>query len=134
VGLGGFKQCKMTHIPYNKYLREYSRKLRNNSTFSEVLLWKRLSRKQMKGYTFNRQKPLLNYIVDFYCKPLALVIEIDGSSHDNTFDADLERQKELEKMGLSFLRFEDRDVKNDIDNVLRTIELWIDQYEKDQNM
>lgn len=88
----------------------------------------------MNGYTFNRQKPLLNYIVDFYCKPLALVIEIDGSSHDNTFDADLERQKELEKKGLSFLRFEDRDVKNDIDNVLRTIELWIDQYEKDQKM
>ena len=115
----------MTYIPYNKNLKEFSKKLRNDSTLSEVLLWKYLRAKQT-GYTFNRQKPLLNYIVDFYCKPLNLVIEIDGDSHNNKFDLDLKRQKELEAYGLFFLRFDDKEVKNDINNVLRTIEIWIE--------
>jgi len=120
----------MTYIPYNKHLKEYSRHLRNNSTLSEVLLWKHLSSKKMKGYTFNRQKPLLNYIVDFYCKELNLVIEIDGSSHDHKYDSDKSRQSELESNGLHFLRFEDKDVKRDIHNVLRTIEIWIEHHAK----
>ena len=120
----------MRHIPYNKNLKEYSRRLRNNSTLSEVLLWKHLSGKKMKGYSFNRQKPLLNYIVDFYCKALDLVIEIDGESHNNKYDADKTRQKELEDHGLYFLRFDDKEVKNDMLNVLRLIGVWIDNYEK----
>ena len=60
----------MKYIPYNKNLKEFSHKLRNNSTLSEVLLWDYLQAGKMLGYKFNRQKPLLNYIVDFYCKPL----------------------------------------------------------------
>ncbi len=119
----------MKHIPYNRKLKEYSRKLRNNSTLSEVLLWKHLRAKQMKGYTFNRQKPLLNYIVDFYCSPLNLIIEIDGESHNYKFSADKNRQSELKKYGLHFLRFNDKKIKKDIDNVLRTIEIWIDENE-----
>ena len=120
----------MPNIPYNKNLKEYSRRLRNNSTLSEVLLWKHLSGKKMNGYLFNRQKPLLNYIVDFYCKALDLVIEIDGDSHNNKYYADKIRQKELENCGLHFLRFEDREVKNDMLNVLRVIEVWIEEFEK----
>jgi len=78
----------MTYIPYNKKLNEFSRKLRNNSTLSEVLLWDYLRAGKIKGFKFNRQKPLLNYIVDFYCKELMLVIEIDGDSHDNKYKLD----------------------------------------------
>lgn len=115
----------MKHIPYNNYLKEFSRRLRNDSTLSEIILWKCLRAKQMMGYTFNRQKPLLNYIVDFYCKPLYLIIEIDGDSHNNKFEEDLKRQKELESYGLFFLRFDDKEVKTDLNNVLRTIEIWI---------
>jgi len=118
----------MTYIPYNKKLKEFSQKLRKNSTLSEVLLWDYLRAKKMKGYKFNRQKPLLNYIVDFYCKELNLVIEIDGDSHNYKYKADVKRQKELEKYNLYFLRFDDIDVKKDIDNVLREIEFWIDGY------
>ncbi len=81
----------------------------------------------MTEYKFNRQKPLGNYIVDFYCKALNLVIEIDGSSHDNKFDQDLSRQKELEILGLTLLRFTDLQVKKDMNNVLRAIELWIEE-------
>ena len=119
----------MTRIPYNKNLKEYSRKLRNNSTLSEVLLWNHLKAGKMKGYTFNRQKPLLNYIVDFYCKKINLVIEIDGNSHNNRHKEDLIRQKELEQYNLHFLRFDDLEVKKNIDNVLRSIENWIDNIE-----
>ena len=115
----------MNHIPYNKNLKAFSKKLRNDSTLSEVLLWKHLRAKQT-GYTFNRQKPLLNYIVDFYCKPLNLVIEIDGSSHNNKYEADRIRQEKLENLGLTFLRFDDKEIKHDINNVLRTIEIWIE--------
>ena len=120
----------MKHIPYDKNLKEFSRTLRNNSTLSEIILWKCLRTKQMKGYTFNRQKPLLNYIVDFYCKPLKLVIEIDGDSHNNKYEADLKRQKELESYGLFFLRFDDKEVKTDLNNVLRSIEIWIENSEQ----
>ncbi len=119
----------MKHIPYNKNLKDFSRKLRNNSTLSEVLLWKHLRAGQMKAYKFNRQKPLLNYIVDFYCKPLNLVIEIDGESHNHKYNEDKERQTNLEEQGLHFLRFDDKEVKQDMPNVLRTIEIWIEEYE-----
>jgi very-short-patch-repair endonuclease len=122
----------MRHLPYNKDLKAFSRKLRNDSTLSEILLWNELKAGKMMGYKFNRQKPLLNYIVDFYCKPLNLVIEVDGVSHDNeiSFEKDSVRQNELEKMGLNFLRFDDSDVKRNIASVLRTIEGYIEGFEK----
>jgi len=85
----------------------------------------------MKGYTFNRQKPLLNYIVDFYCKELNLVIEIDGNSHNHKYKADIDRQEKLEKYYLHFLRFTDIEVKTQMDNVLRHIEHWIETKENE---
>jgi very-short-patch-repair endonuclease len=122
----------MKHMPYNKNLKEFSRKLRNDSTLSEILLWNELKAGKMMGYKFNRQKPLLNYIVDFYCKPLGLVIEVDGVSHSNEvgYDKDVIRQGELEKIGLHFLRFDDLDVKRNMSSVLRTIEGYIEEFEK----
>ena len=118
---------KKSYIEYNLDLKSNSRLLRNNSTLSEVLLWKKLRAGSMMGFKFNRQKPLGNYIVDFYCKPLNLVIEIDGSSHDNTYEKDCYRQRELEKLGLTVLRFTDLQVKKDMNNVIRGIEIWIDE-------
>ena len=115
------------YIDYNLNLKSNSRLLRNNSTLSEILLWKKLRAGSMMGYKFNRQKPLGNYIVDFYCKALNLVIEIDGSSHDNKYEQDLHRQKELEDLGLRILRFKDLEVKRDMNNVMRVIGIWIDE-------
>jgi len=68
----------MRYIPYNKDNKEFSKELRNNSTKGEVLLWNVLKAGKIKGHKFNRQRPLGNFIADFYCKPLKLVIEIDG--------------------------------------------------------
>ena len=110
-----------------KDLKTFSRKLRNNSTTGEILLWKKLRAGSMMNYTFNRQKPLKRYIVDFYCKPLNLVIEIDGGYHEEEVQKikDSERQQVLEEMGLNFLRFSDKEVRKNIDSVLRIIENYI---------
>ena len=74
------KQGKIYH--YNPKLKQRARQLRNNSTLSEVLLWNELKNGKMKGKDFHRQKPIENFIVDFFCPELALAIEIDGTSHD----------------------------------------------------
>ena len=123
---------KRRPLPYNPKLKQAARLLRKNSTLSEILLWKHLKGKQMKGYDFHRQKPLDNYIVDFLCSELMLAIEIDGSSHEveGAHERDWERQQKLESLGISFLRFDDRMIKQDMKDVLLAIELWIEAYEE----
>jgi very-short-patch-repair endonuclease len=119
------KSIKRKVIPYNPELKELARRLRKNMTLSEVLLWNELKQKQMLGYDFDRQRPIGNFIVDFYCKELSLAIEIDGKTHFYRYDSDEERQKALEKLGVKFLRFEDIKIKKDMLNILRIIEDWI---------
>ncbi|CAN5903645.1 DUF559 domain-containing protein [soil metagenome] len=121
-------------IPYNPRLKDLARQLRKKMTKSEVLLWNELKQKQVLGYDFDRQRPLGEFIVDFYCKDLLLAIEIDGSTHDHeeAFWKDQQRQQDLEKLGIAFLRFDDREVKEDIRNVLRTIDIWIREWEERQ--
>ena len=113
-------------IPYNPKLKQIARNLRNNSTISEILLWRALKGKQVRGFDFHRQRPIDNYIVDFYCHELSLAIEIDGISHDEKMEQDHERQERLESLGVSFLRFSDLDVKRNLSGVVQTIEDWID--------
>ncbi len=122
----------MWYLPYDKNLKEFSRKLRNNSTLREVLRWQQLRAGQLKGYKFNRQKPLGRYIVDFYCKPLSLVIEVDGGYHyegDQPLK-DKARQGVLEAMGLQFLRFDDKDVKQNISFVVQAIHEFVEDWER----
>jgi very-short-patch-repair endonuclease len=120
-------------IPYKPYLKELARNLRNNSTLSEIILWKNIKGKQMLGYDFHRQKPLGNYIVDFFCNELMLAIEIDGSSHhwEGVYEKDQKRQREIEEYGVRFLRFEDISVKKNIQMVLEVIVNWIEENAKD---
>ncbi len=108
-------------IPYNPKLKALARQLRKNSTLSEVLLWQKIKQKGF-GVQFHRQVPLLEYIVDFYCHELKLVVEIDGNSHDFKDDYDAKRQKELEAQGIIFLRFLDTDVKRNMFSVLIVVE------------
>jgi very-short-patch-repair endonuclease len=110
------------YLPYNPNLKNNSRNLRKAGNLSEVLLWKELRADKFLGYSFYRQKPILNYIVDFYCKELGLVIEIDGSSHDDKIEYDTERDRQMSVLGLTVLRIKDADVKKDMQNVLRVIE------------
>lgn len=81
----------------------------------------------MFGLQFTRQKPIGNFIVDFHCSKMKLVIEIDGASHDGRFDYDMERQLTLESLGLTVLRFKDSDVRKAVNSVLMAIEGWIER-------
>jgi len=121
---------KRTIIPYNPKLKQLARKLRNNSTKSEVILWNYLKGKQIKGYDFHRQRPIKNYIVDFYCSELKLAIEIDGESHYGNEVKDEIRQKEIEKYGVSFLRFDESQIYFNLDGVMKVIENWVELCKK----
>ena len=109
--------------PYNKNLKQASRDLRNNMTDVEKLLWARLRNKQILGLQFYRQKPILNYIVDFYCPATNLVIECDGSQHYTSegLEADRIRDEDLSQLGLTVLRFDNRQVLREIDGVVEVI-------------
>lgn len=113
-------------ITYNPYLKEKARELRNNSTLGEILLWKRLRAKQCYGFDFHRQKPILNYIVDFYCYKLKLIIEVDGFSHNYKAEQDKNRDLELTEIGFAVLRFSEGEIRNNLDLVLNSISKWIE--------
>lgn len=115
-------------IPYQPYLKDLARRLRKNSTLSEILLWEQIKGRRL-GYQFHRQVPMDCYIVDFYCHELMLAIEIDGSSHDyeEAIQLDIERQKRLESFGVKFLRFDDLDVKHSIEYVINSILDYINE-------
>ena len=118
-------------IPYNPRLKELARKLRKEMTFSEILLWQELKGGQLMAYDFDRQRPIDEYILDFYCKDLMLAIEVDGDSHTQgeIADNDIVRQEKLESLGVNVLRFDDLDVKKDMSFVLETITTWIKENE-----
>ena len=113
-------------ITYNPYLKEKARELRNNSTLGEILLWKKLKGKQCYGFDFHRQKPILNYIVDFYCYKLKLIIEIDGYSHQFKTEEDKERDLNLLEVGFTVLRFEEAEIRHNLDLVLQSLSIFIE--------
>lgn len=119
-------------IPYNPDLKELARQLRNNSTKAEIILWLKLKGKQMYGYDFHRQKPIDNYIVDFFCYELMLAIEVDGYSHqlEDVYFKDLKKENRLNEFGISVLRFTDDQVLKEMSNVIRPIEFYIEEYER----
>jgi very-short-patch-repair endonuclease len=118
-------------IYYNPKLKEFARQLRNNSTKAEIRLWQQLKRDQLRGYDFHRQKPIDNYIVDFFCNRLKLAIEVDGNTHqfDEVITKDILKEKKLNELGIYVLRFHDEEVMNNIDNVIRVIEKYMDEFE-----
>ena len=111
-------------IPYNVNLKELSRQLRKNMTDTERRLWARIRMKQLKGCQFYRQKPIGEYIVDFFCPKAKLVIEIDGSQHflDEVAQYDRIRDEYLSSLGLRVLRFTNADVLTHIEGVIKSIE------------
>jgi very-short-patch-repair endonuclease len=119
-------------IPYNPKLTALGRKLRNESTETEIYLWLKLKGKQMYGYDFHRQKPIDNYILDFFCYDLLLGIEVDGYSHEivEVYNKDRIKEKRMNELGITILRFSDFEVLKDIENVIRAIEFFILEFEK----
>ncbi len=126
------KATKENNYLYNPFLKNRTRNLRKNGTKSEAYLWKFVLSKRLLGYKFLRQRPVLNFIADFMCPELSLIIEADGITHynDEAKIKDANRQKILEEAGFRVLRFDDfviienigfvnEIVKNEIEDIER---------------
>jgi very-short-patch-repair endonuclease len=107
-------------LPHNRRLKTKARSLRTNPTDAELHLWYRLRRKQILGVQFYRQKPIGNYIADFYAPAAKLVVELDGARHLELKQAryDAQRTRDLEQRGLKVLRFDDREALLQTESVL----------------
>ena len=101
-----------------------ARELRKHMTPSEKILWERIRKKSL-GIEFHRQVPILNFIVDFYCHEIGLVIEVDGNIHEHNFLEDAERQGKMEAQGLHFLRFTNNEILNNTESVINVIKSYI---------
>jgi len=109
--------------PYRSNLKLTSQKLRNEMTAAERVLWSRLRKKQLAGMTFYRQKPLLGYVVDFYCAKVSLVVELDGQQHFEKEQKlyDEQRSRELQSLGIRVVRFSNRQVMDELEQVVEQI-------------
>lgn len=117
---------------YNKALKEYAGDMRKSGTKAEAWLWKLvLKNKQVNGYTFNRQRPVLHYIADFMCKELKLIIEVDGGYHNDSEAQinDFVKTQELTTKGYTVIRFTNDDILKDIDSVRTRIEEVVETIE-----
>ena len=115
---------------YNKRNKQIGRMLRSNMTRAEACLWKYALRAgQMKGQAFRRQRPVLNYVADFICKELSLIVEVDGITHldEDAKVRDRKRESELQSVGFRIIRFTDEVVLNNINGVIDTLENFIDK-------
>jgi leucyl-tRNA synthetase len=107
----------LNHLPYNTDLKAKARELRNNLTPAESLVWHNILKQDKTEHRFLRQKPILNYILDFYSPELKLAIEIDGDSHNYSVDYDKQRTDELGKLGIEILRFANEEVGKNLEGV-----------------
>jgi len=113
----------MSKIHNLKRLEKFRKKLRKSLTPAEAVLWNAIKNKQLEGRKFRRQHSIGNYIVDFYCPSEKLVIELDGAGHF-TYEGsqkDEKRDNYLNSLGIKVIRFENRDLKNNLDAVLKVI-------------
>ena len=127
------KADKENLYAYNKKLQPFANKLRKSMTKAEACLWKyALRAKQMKGYQFRRERPVLSYIADFMCMDLKLIIEVDGLTHEweETIVKDERKETDLKAAGFRVLRFADNAVLTQMPFVIAQIEEVIGEIEK----
>jgi very-short-patch-repair endonuclease len=107
--------------------------LRANQTEAEKLLWEKLKDRSLFKHKFRRQHPIDIFIVDFYCHPIRLVIEVDGGYHLNTDqkEYDIGRSAELENWELKIIRFTNNEIFQNLDNVVERIQHEVEQREKE---
>ena len=119
-------------VHYNQKLIVLARNLRNNMTNAEKDVWRMIKGRQILGYDFHRQKPIGNFIADFYCHQLKLVIEIDGISHEEAEVIENDKRKDyyFNSIGLNILRFTDDEVFGNWGLVEKKIRKYIEDYEK----
>jgi len=118
VSQGSYYLMTIDFIPYNPELIPLAQKLRNNSTISECFLWQELKGKRL-GYDFERQKPLGEYIVNFYCSELMLAIDIEGHGSGHQSEYNQQRLQEVEKLGVKVIHYTDMQIKRNIRRVVK---------------
>jgi very-short-patch-repair endonuclease len=109
---------------FNNNLKKFKTELRKNQSSPERIVWYNLLRKKLTGFTFTRQFIVGNCILDFYCHELKLNIELDGKTHDFSYEKDIERDLYLKSKGIRILRILNTDVLYNIDGV----RIYIDKY------
>ena len=111
-------------LQYSKHLKKYSRRLRKEMTNTERLLWSKIRGKQLKGFQVYRQNPIGQFVVDFYCPKAKLVIELDGGQHysEAIQEKDESRDRYMDGIGLTVLRFSDKEVFENLSGVVE--EIW----------
>jgi cyclase len=112
----------------SKEIFQRATELRNRETHAEDILWGYLKTKPL-GFKFRRQHPYANYILDFYCHQLKIVIEVDGSIHneEEVIKRDIERQTVLEENGLQMVRFKNEEVERKLESVILKIEARLNE-------
>jgi len=111
-------------LHYNPRLKGPARNPRKAGNLAEAILWGELRAKKL-GVQFLRQRPIGDYIVDFYCHELELAIEIDGTSHDSKIQSDILRERKLRAAGVRFLRFADSEVRTNLSGVIEAIKAFL---------
>jgi len=119
------KRNFVENLPHNSALKQLAKDKRQAGILSEVLFWQQIHKGIFHKIDFDRQRIIGNYIEDFYVKSLGLIIEIDGTSHDNKTEYDLIRQSYLENLGLKMYRILDWDVKKHLETVMLGLEDFI---------
>lgn len=109
---------KYKSLPYNPALKDKAKALRKAGILHETLLWLELKSKKLNGLDFDRQKIIGSYIVDFYCAEKIVVIEVDGSTHDNKQLEDAQRDEYLRSLGLTVIRLLAKDVLQNLEGVV----------------
>jgi very-short-patch-repair endonuclease len=119
------------HFNYTRHLKDYANSNRNQLTKSAAALWKyALRNRKMLGYQFRRERPIGQYIADFSCLPLGLIIEVDGITHQNERQKayDEKRDRMLADLGFTTLRFSSSRVLNNMEGVKHQIATWIEEH------
>ena len=111
-------ETKKDFLPFRKDLKEKARDNRKNMNRPEAKLWYEvLSKRKFLGYRFLRQKPVKNYIIDFFCSELKLGIEVDGESHIEQKEYDKMRTLNLNNIGLKLIRYSNADIMCNLEGV-----------------
>lgn len=131
------------HYGAKAFTFDKAQELRVRCTEAENILWEELRNNKLDGIKFRRQHPIGRFIADFYCHKFKLVIEVDGSVHDDPLvkENDQIRQEEIELFGLKVIRFKNNDVKkrtldviNNIRNTVKAIGVQISYEEKNERL
>jgi len=123
----------MTKHFNKKEIKHVRRSLRRNSPKAEKLIWLYIRKKQICGERFLRQYSVDHFVIDFYCPHLKLAVEADGPSHFSSIEAikyDEKRQKYLESFGITFLRFTNEEIYQDLESVIDRIEDRVKELQK----